>query len=252
MKAFFRVIPAVALAAFLGISNLHANLITLTGTVRDFEDTHPDFEQGIGGAETGIVANTLGVDGKPVYAGGSGTLTTNGAANFDQWYRNTPGVNQWTSHSIDLEDSDNDGVFTYDSNAFFPIDNQLFGNDGRIHNYHFTFELSTTFTYQGGEEFTFRGDDDLWVFIDDSLEIDLGGVHGPLIQTVSLDTLGLTLGEEYDFDLFFAERQTTGSNFRIETSIALVENPIPEPSTVGAMSLAGLLGFLFWKRRRKK
>ena len=34
-------------------------------------------------------------------------------------------------------------------------------------------------------------------------------------------------------------------------TVTEIPNPIPEPSTVGAMSLAGLLGFLFWKRRRR-
>jgi len=46
---------------------------------------------------------------------------------------------------------------------------------------------------KGLEVFTFTGDDDLWVFIDDTLAIDLGGVHGAMTQSVGLDTLGLTV-----------------------------------------------------------
>ncbi len=101
----------------------------------------------------------------------------------------------------------------------------LIGNEGRSHNYHFTFEIHSKFTYQQGQVFTFTGDDDLWVFINNHLEIDLGGIHGAMSKTVNLDDLGLTPGTTYNFDIFFAERHTTESNFMIETSIELIKDP---------------------------
>jgi len=83
--------------------------------------------------------------------------------------------------------------------------------------------VKSQFRYLGGELFTFTGDDDLWVFINRRLAIDLGGVHGTTSQTVSLDAkaaeLGIVVGQVYSFHLFFAERHTSGSSFRLETSI---------------------------------
>ena len=218
------------------MDNAFADTIMLTGTIRDFCNpaivstcsAHPNFEDGISGLVTGIVSSNLGGDGKPVYAAVGGAGATTNAADFNQWYNDVAGVNTATSNTITLDNTitADPNVFSFVSNAFFPIDGQLFGDQGRIHNYHFTYEIHSQFTYQGGEMFSFTGDDDLWVFINDQLAIDLGGVHGAASGSVDLDTLGLTIGETYDFDLFFAERHTSQSNFRIDTSIELIGNGV--------------------------
>lgn len=225
--------------------------VTLPATVRDFQSSHPDFEAVISGLETGIVESTLGADGKPVYAKGDGSTSpsTSGAANFNQWYNDVVGVNLTKTISLTLTDLGG-GLYEYSSSSFFPIDGELFGDTpGWAHNYHFTMELHSQFTYQTGQEFSFTGDDDLWVFIDDTLVMDLGGVHAAESGSVDLDTLGLINGNTYDFDLFFAERHTTESNFHMQTSIVFDEPVIPAP---GALVLGSLgTSLVVWMRRRR-
>ncbi len=197
---------------------------TLTGVLRDFKEEHPDFEYKIGD-DPGIVQNDLGSDGKPVYAGSAGNDTTTTKENFDQWFRDVSGVNKSVSFPITLTKSGS--VFTYENNSFFPLDGQGWGNEGHEHNFHFTYELHTTFNYAGGETFKFTGDDDLFVFINKKLAIDLGGVHGAQTAEVNLDAdagkLGLTKGNVYSLDFFFAERHTSESNFRIDTTLDFVD-----------------------------
>ncbi len=171
----------------------------LTVIVRDFHDSHPDFEAAIGD-DRGIVAPLLGLDDEPVYAGP--TPTTHGRVAFDQWYHDVDGVNLSTSIDLTLAPTDDDPpLFVHDDLEFFPIDRRLFGNEGREHNFHFTLEARTEFVYAGGEIFRFRGDDDVFVFIAGQLVIDLGGVHSAEEETVELDavasTLGLVVGERY-------------------------------------------------------
>lgn len=198
---------------------------TLTATVRDFQDSHPDFEIGVSSSylELGIVADELGSDGKPVYVGGFNS--TSGQQNFDQWYRDVPGVNRTTTLQLPLRVSPTDPrLWVYEAPDFFPIDGQLFGNQGRPHNYHFTLEAVAEFQYIGGETFRFTGDDDVWVFVNGRLVIDLGGLHQSLSAEVALDDvadgIGISPGGVYSLHIFFAERHTVESNFNIETSIA--------------------------------
>ncbi|MEM8830024.1 MAG: fibro-slime domain-containing protein [Cyanobacteria bacterium P01_G01_bin.19] len=218
--------------------------ITLTGTLRDFRgyrdkngninpnghedferkhntDTNPSGQKFKYGLDRGITTDTLGADKKPIYAGGSYSTTTQ--ANFDQWYRDVSGVNQSMSYDIELTKEAGSNIYSFDNNGnqFFPINGLLLGNEGRNHNFHFTFEIHTQFTYQGGETFNFSGDDDVWVYIDGQKVIDIGGVHGKTNASVNLDSLGLTPGETYDLDFFFAERHVTQSNFKIETTLEL-------------------------------
>lgn len=210
----------------------------LVGVVRDFKaytsGGHPDFEHFGGSGLKGLVKNELGPDHKPVYAPDGPTANTTGKAEFDQWYRDTPDVNKAIPFTIMLT-ADANGIGTFDSQEFLPIDGQGWGNEGFDHNYGFTYELHMVFQYSGGEVFSFTGDDDLWVFVNDRLAIDLGGLHPAQSDTLNVDAkaaeLGLVKGKEYTLDLFQAERHSTGSHFKVQSSLNFTNcDPIVFPS----------------------
>jgi fibro-slime domain-containing protein len=253
--------PITLAVAIVGIAAAaSAASVTLNATVRDFKATgtpggHPDFEDGIA-SDPGIVGTTLPASKDPTYLGTAGNPTTHGAGEFDMWYGGpaVAGIDPAIVIPTTLTLSEavaGSGIFGFSSSAFFPIDGQGYGDQGNSHNYHFTLELHTTFTYQIGQTFSFTGDDDVWVYINNSLVIDLGGVHGAQFAAVNLDTLGLTSGSIYDFDFYFAERHTTGSNLMIETSIPLVANPpssVPESGSL-FVALLATVGGLFGTHR---
>jgi fibro-slime domain-containing protein len=220
----------------------------LTGRLRDFVNKpgftpasalDNDFENEVGD-DRGLVQTDLGADLKPVYAHGSGsTATTHGQTQFDLWYRDTPGTNQ--PFPFDLTLTGDGGVQTFDDQEFFPLDgrgwnDEYVADDGNLHNFSFTFELHTTFGYHGGETFTFTGDDDVFVFINKKLVVDLGGVHSAESKSIQLDTLvtddasktpvPLSAGTTYPFDIFYNERHTVASHFRMDTSIGF-NNCVP-------------------------
>lgn len=192
---------------------------SLTGKIRDFSADHPDFEGDLLGDDKGIVAPLLGGDGTPVYGPGDtgATPTTSGRASFDEWFHDVAGVNLWRDITLDLNGDISD--FKFDSDAFFPIDDALLGNEGRAHNFHFTVELHGKFRYRGGEVFEITGDDDLWIFIDGQLAVDLGGVHSAANGAANVDSLagslGLFPGDVVPLDVFFAERHTDGSTLHL-------------------------------------
>ena len=123
-------------------------------------------------------------------------------------------------------------------NPKFDWDEQLTKN-GKKHNYSFAMKISAQFKYIKGQYFEFRGDDDVWVFINNRLVVDIGGCHNPVERAVDLDTLGLIEGREYPFHIFFSERNSNGSNFKMRTSINLQTQktyyPVEEKTTDGTI-----------------
>jgi fibro-slime domain-containing protein len=195
--------------------------------IRDFRPaTNSDFEfdlHGTRGDDPYIVGPLLGDDDTPVYTGDPRIHTTT-EATFYQWYHDTPNSIR-IDYDIQLTATPGKpGFFSYDNRAFFPIDNQGWGNDGNPHNYHFTLATKLTFRYSGGEVFSFGGDDDIWAFVNRHLAINLGGLHEVEGESISLDdhaaVFELTLGEVYPIHIFFAERHTVSSDFMLETSVA--------------------------------
>lgn len=194
--------------------------IAIEGTLRDFHQSHPDFEHLVGD-DRGIVGQTLGPDATPLYPHSGGTKTVTGPDTFAQWFHDAKGTNAALATALSLKRvSAAPLIYSFSDEAFFPLDGQLFGNEGNAHNFHFTLELHTEVEYRGGETLFFEGDDDLWVFVNHALVIDLGGPHPTQSASIGLDFLGLTRGGIYPLDVFFAERHTSHSSLRIETTNA--------------------------------
>ncbi|MFK7883692.1 MAG: fibro-slime domain-containing protein [Phycisphaerales bacterium] len=184
-------------------------------------------------------SSELGDQEGAVTPGGTGNGLTSIEA-FDQWYKDVPGVNASVVVPLTLTKIEGTNRYVFDSatdepydsiGGFFPINGDLYGNYGSTgKNFHFTTEVRTQFIFKRGtgQVFKFTGDDDVWVFVGDQLVIDIGGLHSKKEQNVSLDRFDwLEDGQKYSLDIFHAERRTTQSNFRIETTIELRSVELP-------------------------
>ena len=144
-----------------------------------------------------------------------------------------------------------DSVGTIPNPKFdWSVDGYVNLNDGRgwvkdtcNHNYSYSMMVSASFKYVKGQYFEFRGDDDVWVFINNKLVVDIGGVHEKVEGAVDLDSLGLKEGREYPFHIFYAERNATGSNFKMRTSINL-QKQNTYLSTIDRSDTANIKGLL--------
>jgi fibro-slime domain-containing protein len=226
---------------------VYRDMIPQTASIKD-PPPHPNFEIPENGKLTlKVVKDTLGSDRKPVYNPSvDATLAhTTNATDFDSWYHDSKYSKVVVDTLALLHQPD--GTFMYDHSsyyssdikmwlrpAFFPLDNKGWAAQGgpeipflgtcdldnSKHNFSFTSELHYWFEFKGGETLDFIGDDDVWVFLNGTLAVDLGGLHEAEPGSITLtDTtakkFNMTKGKVYEIALFQAERKQTRSSYKL-------------------------------------
>ncbi len=197
----------------------------LLGTYYNHSDAHPDMQPSPWNGGVGMVNSTL--------TGASPTL--NGSADYSQF-------DWWDSQYKVFSRNDSDAdLQTGFASSFFPISNSLPGDP-----YHLAVKWTGRFYVDENKSYTYSmgSDDDSWLFIDDALVLDLGGIHG---MTYTNHSISLTKGY-HDIDIFFAERQTSQSGFQLNFFSDL--EPVPAPSAF-ILGILGL-GFASSKLRRRR
>jgi fibro-slime domain-containing protein len=274
---------SLSLGALAAWSQGTPDSFTLSAKVRDFKEknptdtvnTHPHFNTILGCSAQEMGVNTVQED---IDVGGASDAAFPGdnrnpklldplpdkiAACYDpvnrfpDWFNDKgPDINRAFLVDLKFNRDAGTGLYRYQSNNFFPIDNgaafsklrptdpdpfghlqtgTLDGKDLTLHNYGFTLELHTEVVYQEGtsQVLKFQGDDDIWVFLNGKRVIDLGGVHQTQVDSIKMDELKSALGLEdnktYPLDFFFAERHVASSSVLITTNMALA-TPIRRPA----------------------
>lgn len=178
---------------------------------------------------------------------------------FAEWFVESPGENVHIPLALVLNET-SPGLFSFKratlDSMFFPINARGWGTDiaqliqfvapngpdpapgycrngsencppnaTRL-NFNFVMEIHAEFVYSDpNATFSFTGDDDVYLFLNNKLVLDLGGLHPPRSASIRLGNLtnaGMQIGKRYNFDFFLSERHFSGSNCEFTTTIVPV------------------------------
>lgn len=121
--------------------------------------------------------------------------------NFYRWFHEVPGLSKRVDGRTVTFNRTAERTYTYGGQDIYPIDDvpgidatdvKLTDWQGQKHNFSFTAHLGFAIkvSANGSERFEFSGDDDVWVFLNNRLILDIGGLHGPISGWFQINTDG--------------------------------------------------------------
>lgn len=190
---------------------------------------------------TDMKEHSVPIYGMAVDAYKSIVLTDNGTGtySFEAGYSGTKKDVRYDRESGTIYNGTNGG----DESGFYPLEDLGYEQPGLLtatskvnngaKNGSFTLRGESQFVYNKDSNlyFTFTGDDDVYMYINGTLALDLGGAHGRNSKTVNLNDLdatkyGLKEGQVATFTFFYMERCSDASTFGIKTNMELVQRAI--------------------------
>lgn len=190
---------------------------------------------------TDMKEHSVPIYGMAVDAYKSIVLTDNGTGtySFEAGYSGTKKDVRYDRESGTIYNGTNGG----DESGFYPLEDLGYEQPGLLtatskvnngaKNGSFTLRGESQFVYNKDSNlyFTFTGDDDVYMYINGTLALDLGGAHGRNSKTVNLNDLdatkyGLKEGQVATFTFFYMERCSDASTFGIKTNMKLVQRAI--------------------------
>lgn len=189
--------------------------------------------------ESGLASSQLDENGLPVAT--PGQLTPNRGLDFTKWFTATEGQNVETTGTLQLVYTADGAKFSFSAEDFYPLDDVEFSASDPVnsdgHNHLFTMRFAVPFTVlaSGDEIFAITADDDTFVYLDDTLVLDLGGLHRATTAALAIDTSGavfasidgedwqatdvaVTPGEVANLQIFHADRDSSESTLGLEFS----------------------------------
>ena len=213
--------------------------------------------------ESGLVEYELGEDHLPIFV--SGSLTPNrGLADAKRWFEAVEGKSASYIGAIKMEYQQNGASFFFTRDEFYPLDDAKFSEGDIVnkdgHNHLFTMNFAVPFTVlnSGSEMFEIEADDDTFVFVNDKLAIDMGGIHDPIYsrfvikengeiytgigaEELAFSGIKLERGAGSMIRIFHADRDANESIFNVKftgMNITIVDTKMAQNGRGDSMQIA--------------